>query len=71
MAEPPAFPLQIFFDGSCSLCATKMASYRHKEHTGRLNFVDISAPEFDPVPYGITLDAFMHEIHAIDRAGHV
>lgn len=67
----PAYPLQIFFDGSCSVCAAEMEIYRRKEHAGRLQFVDISVPGFDPTPYGITLEAFMHEMHAIDRERHV
>ena len=71
MPGTPAFPLQIFFDGSCSACAAEMEVYRRQEHGGRLLFADISAPEFDPSPYGITLDAFMYEMHAIDREGHV
>jgi predicted DCC family thiol-disulfide oxidoreductase YuxK len=71
MPEIPAYPLQIFFDGSCSVCAAEMEVYRRKEHGGRLLFVDIGAPEFDPTPYGITLEAFMYEMHAIDRENRV
>jgi predicted DCC family thiol-disulfide oxidoreductase YuxK len=71
MSDTPGYPLKIFFDGSCSLCAAEMATYRGKEQAGRLRFVDISAPEFDPTPYGITLAAFMHEMHAIDPEGRV
>ena len=71
MADTPAFPLHIFFDGSCSVCAAKMKVYRRKEHANRLHFVDIAAPGFDPTPLGITHDAFMHEMHAIDREGRV
>ncbi len=71
MSDTPSYPLKIFYDGSCSLCAAKMAVYRGREHDGRLQFVDVSAPEFDPTPYGITLDAFMYEMHAIDREGRV
>jgi predicted DCC family thiol-disulfide oxidoreductase YuxK len=71
MSDTPLYPLKIFFDGSCSLCAAKMAAYQGKEHAGRLQFVDVSAPEFDPTPYGITLDAFMYEMHAIDQASRV
>ena len=71
MPDTPAFPLQIFFDGSCSVCAAEMEVYRRKEHGGRLLFVDIGAPGFDPSPYGVTLDAFMYEMHAIDREGRV
>jgi predicted DCC family thiol-disulfide oxidoreductase YuxK len=48
-----------------------MAVYRRKEHGGRLVFVDISTPDFDPTPYGTTLPEFMYEMHAIDRSGEV
>lgn len=71
MPVAPAYPLQIFFDGSCSVCAAEMDVYRRKEKSGRLLFVDISAPGFDPSPYGIPLDAFLYEMHAIDREGRV
>jgi predicted DCC family thiol-disulfide oxidoreductase YuxK len=71
MSAPPAFPLQVFFDGSCSVCAREMEAYRRKENGGRLLFVDISASGFDPTPYGFTLDAFMYEMHCIDRQGRI
>jgi predicted DCC family thiol-disulfide oxidoreductase YuxK len=71
MPEAPAFPLQVFYDGSCSVCATEMAIYMRKEHGGRLIFVDVSSPDFDPAPHGIAMEAFMHEMHAIDRQGRV
>jgi predicted DCC family thiol-disulfide oxidoreductase YuxK len=48
-----------------------METFRGKEHGGRLLFVDIGAPGFDPAPFGITLDAFMFEMHCIDREGRV
>jgi predicted DCC family thiol-disulfide oxidoreductase YuxK len=67
----PAYPLKVFYDGSCSVCAAEMAIYQRQEHGGRLEFVDISAPEFDPAPQGITLEAFLYEMHAIDREQHV
>ncbi len=71
MATENTYPLRIFYDGSCPLCVAKMGYYRHQEHTGRLVFVDISGPAFDPTPYGIPLAAFMYELHAIDDAGTV
>jgi len=71
MPAPPEFPLSVFYDGSCSVCATEMEAYMGKEHGGRLQFVDISPPSFDPIPYGITLDEFMYQMHAIDRVGRV
>ncbi|AJE02193.1 thiol-disulfide oxidoreductase DCC family protein [Geobacter pickeringii] len=71
MPVPPEFPLRVFYDGSCSVCAAEMARYRAKNHGGRLVFVDIGDPAFDPAPYGIPLDAFMAQMHAIDRSGRV
>lgn len=71
MPPPPAFPLTIFYDGSCSVCASEIDVYRRKEHGGRLIFIDIGAHGFDPSPSGITLDEFMHDLHAIDREGQV
>ncbi len=71
MLSQPDFPLQLFYDGSCSVCTAKMELFRRKGDAGRLLFVDVSLPEFDPVPYGITLEAFMHEMHAIDGEQNV
>lgn len=71
MPASPAFPLKIYYDGSCSVCASEIYAYRRKEHGGRLIFIDIGAPGFDPSPSGITLDEFMHDLHTIDRVGHV
>ncbi len=69
--DTPAYPLQVFFDGSCSVCSREMEAYRRKNHGGRLLFVDIGAPEFDPTPFGIPLDTFMYEMHCIDREGRI
>ena len=71
MLDAPAFPLQVFYDGSCSVCAAEMDIYRRQEHAGRLIFVDISRPDFDPAPHGISLQEFMHEMHGIDQQGRV
>ena len=67
----PTYPLQVFFDGSCSVCANEMKIYRRKPHGGRLLFIDISAPGFDPTPSGIDKESLMHEMHAIDRDNRV
>lgn len=71
MPDNPAYPLHIFYDGSCSVCAAGMDVYRHKGQDNRLIFTDISAPDFDPTPYNISMDEFMYELHAIDREKHV
>ena len=33
--------------------------------------VDISAPDFDPSPWGISLAEFMYQLHVIDEEGKV
>ena len=67
----PVFPLQVFYDGNCSICATEMGIYRRKEHEGRLVFVDLNSPDFDPDSHGISMVAFRLEMHSIDREGRV
>lgn len=67
----PDFPLRIFYDGSCSVCATEAERYGRMDREGRLVLVDISSAEFDPASFGITLDEFMYQMHAIDRTGRV
>jgi predicted DCC family thiol-disulfide oxidoreductase YuxK len=71
MPNVPTFPITVFYDGSCSVCATEIEYYRRKDQEGRLVLVDISAPDFKPGLYTITLQAFMYELHVIDQMGKV
>lgn len=71
MLTKPRFPLRVFYDGACSVCGTEVERYGRMDQEGRLILVDISAPDFDPAPLGITLDELMYQMHAIDQAGTV
>jgi predicted DCC family thiol-disulfide oxidoreductase YuxK len=71
MLQKPEFPVRIFYDGSCSVCATEIERYGRRDREGRLELVDVSDPAFDPAPLGITLDEFMYQMHVIDRRGRV
>lgn len=71
MKSSPVFPLQIYYDGSCSVCAREVEQYRRKDRDGRLILVDISADVFDPEPLGIDREQFMRQLHAIDQKGEV
>lgn len=71
MPAKPQFPLRIFYDGSCSVCATEIERYGRMDHEGRLTLVDVSDPDFDPESLGITLAELMYQMHAIDRKGTV
>jgi len=69
MSDTPPYPLTVFYDGSCSVCAAEMERYRAKNHGGKLAFVDISASRFDPGEYGKTLEEFMAQMHVLDGRG--
>lgn len=71
MPKQPDFPIQIFYDGFCSVCATEIEHYLRQDHGGRLVAVNIKSPDFNPEQFHIPLDTFMYELHAIDRAGDV
>lgn len=63
------FPLRVFYDGSCMVCAREMSRYRSMAHQGRLLFTDISSPDFDPAPYHRTREVFMSKLHVLDAGG--
>ena len=65
-----AFPLQIFYDGSCLVCSKEMDSYRKRNPQNRLEFIDISTDDFSPVAFGKTQADFMAQLHVRDAEGH-
>lgn len=71
MPTTPRFPLRIFYDGACVICAAEVEHYGRKDHARRLVLVDISAPDFDPQPYGISREALLRQMHAIDDQGEI
>jgi len=71
MPDAPAFPITVFYDGSCSVCAAEIEHYRRQDQAGRLVLVDVGSPDFRPESYNIDRQAFMYELHVIDRNGRV
>ncbi|GEM_PF-215444 len=65
------YPLRVYYDGSCSVCAREIGHYLALDREGRLEPVDISSPGFDPAVAGIPLEELFRELHVIDRAGTV
>lgn len=65
------YPLTLLYDANCAVCALEMDHLRSLNAEGRLHFVDISAPGFDPAPYGVLLSAMDAEIHARRADGEV
>ena len=66
----PTFPIRIFYDGACRVCAAEIEHYLRRDHGDRLHGVDISAPDC-VVPAGLTHSALMRELHVIDASGTV
>jgi predicted DCC family thiol-disulfide oxidoreductase YuxK len=63
------YPLTLLYDANCAVCSLEMDHLRERNRDARLVFVDISAPGFDPAPYGVTLDAMNAEIHGLRPDG--
>lgn len=66
------FPLTVYFDASCRLCASEMQNIKQHDHKNQLVMVDCSAADFDDSPYqalGITRATMMHRLHLQDAKG--
>jgi predicted DCC family thiol-disulfide oxidoreductase YuxK len=72
MNRPLRYPLTVFYDASCPMCASEMHALRDRDRHGRLELVDCSAPGFDDEGLraeGITTEKLMGLIHARDAHG--
>jgi predicted DCC family thiol-disulfide oxidoreductase YuxK len=70
--RPLRYPLIVFYDASCPLCATEMHALRELDRAGRIELVDCSAPQFSDDGLraaGITRSSLMGRMHARDARG--
>jgi len=68
MPLSPSFPVEIFYDGACRVCAAEIEHYLQQDHGGRLHGIDISVPEF-ALPAGLSRAELMFQLHVIDARG--
>src|SRR5512147_1558326 len=57
------YPMTLLYDGACPVCSLEIDHLRQRDREGRLIFIDIAAPGFDPAPHEATLEAMRTAIH--------
>lgn len=66
------YPLTVFYDASCPLCASEMHALKARDCTGNLELVDCSSPSFDDaglLAAGVDRAKLMSRLHAHDACG--
>ena len=62
----------MLYDGGCPLCLREVSFLRRRDQRGRLAFVDVDAPNYNPEAWGgISYRQAMARIHAIRSDGTV
>jgi predicted DCC family thiol-disulfide oxidoreductase YuxK len=63
--------LTLYFDGACPFCRTEMVRVSGWDTDGRLAFVDIAAPGFDPAELGLTMEDLGREVVSRTATGEL
>ena len=63
--------LTLLYDGSCPLCRWEKRKLGQMDKQGKLAFVDIQAPDFNPALYGTTMEALMARLHGVTADGRI
>jgi predicted DCC family thiol-disulfide oxidoreductase YuxK len=58
------YPLEFLYDGQCAICRFDVAHLRRRDTENHIHFIDISATNFDPAPYGRSRDELLARITA-------
>jgi len=72
MLAPVKFPLTVFYDASCPMCANEMHALKARDATQSLALVDCSAPEYRneiAEGEGITREGMLGLLHTRDANG--
>ncbi len=58
------YPLTVFYDGECPICAREIALLKRLNRRNRVHFVDFAAPAYDPQQMGFGRKELGKVIHA-------
>lgn len=64
MYKKEQWPLTLYFDGECPLCAREIKLLRSRAAPSRLLFIDISDAEFDATSLGLSFEHMQSSLHA-------
>lgn len=64
MYKKQSWPLTLYFDGECPLCAREIKLLRARSKADRLHFVDLSDEAFDASTVGFTHAQMVSSLHA-------
>lgn len=67
--EPSIAPVVALYDRACPLCRTEMHRLKARDRHGRLQLVDIAAPDFDAAQWGFELEAMRNALHVRTAEG--
>lgn len=57
------YPLTVFFDGACPICAREIAVMKRLDRRGRLFFCDFSRPDYHAATTGLSPETLSVVIH--------
>ena len=70
MREP--WEVRVLYDGDCPLCSREIRFLERRDRgRGRIDFEDITGPDFDAFRYGLQPQQVMDRIHAVLPDGSV
>lgn len=63
--------IKVFYDGLCHLCSREIDHYKKMRGADKINFIDITAPGFNPEAEGLDPFDVHRNLHSKDEEGRV